>query len=402
MKNKQYLERHQNMLVPTYGPQVVLDRGQGSRVWDIEGREYIDLAGGIAVTGLGHCHPEVTKTLQEQAGKIWHLSNVFANVPSIELAQKLTDASFAEQVFFTNSGAEANEAALKLARRFAFDRFSEEKSEIITFTNSFHGRTLFTVTVGGQEKYRTGFGPLPGGITYAPYNNPEAFKKIISAKTCAVIVEPIQGEGGIINASKEFMQGVRDLCNQFDALLIFDEIQTGMGRTGDLFAYQGLGVTPDIITLAKALGGGFPIGAMLTLKKIAAVFSGGVHGSTYGGNPLATGVANTVFDLINNEKLLRGVLKKRQLIEQFFQELSAEFDIFEPLRGKGLLVGIPLKKRWHGKAKLFLKAGLEEGVIALVAGLDVVRFAPSLIIPDDDLQKGLAAFKRGVQKLVTS
>ncbi|PCI27352.1 MAG: aspartate aminotransferase family protein [SAR324 cluster bacterium] len=395
-----YLDKFKDVMAPTYGPQIVVDRGEGSRLWDIEGKEYMDLAGGIAVLGVGHCHPKVVETLKEQAGKLWHVSNIFANKPAIDFADKLTDATFAEQIFLSNSGAEANEAALKLARRYAVDNFNEEKCEIITFHNSFHGRTLFTVTVGGQEKYRSGFGPTPGGITYAEFNNLEDVKQKISEKTCAVIMEPIQGEGGVINATDEFAQGVRELCDQHQALLIFDEVQTGFGRTGSLYAYQQMGVTPDILTSAKALGAGFPIGAMLTTKKIAASFVVGTHGSTYGGNPLGTAVAGTVLDLINTPEVLEGVQKRRMIIEEFFAELNQEEEVFGALRGKGLLTGIPLLGAWKGKAREFLVAGLKEGVMILVAGPDVIRMAPSLIIPEEDLKEALKRFKRAIKKVL--
>ncbi|MGD8709829.1 MAG: acetylornithine/succinyldiaminopimelate transaminase, partial [Ectothiorhodospiraceae bacterium] len=279
-------------LVPTYNPpEIIPERGEGSRVWDQQGREYVDLAGGIAVTCLGHAHPRLVAALEEQGRKLWHLSNVLTNEPALRLARRLCELTFAERVFFANSGAEANEAALKLARRYAHDRHGPEKHEIIAFNQAFHGRTLFTVSVGGQAKYREGFGPLPQGIRHVPFNDLDAVEEAISDRTCAVIMEPIQGEGGIVPAEAEFARGVRALCDRHNALLIYDEVQTGVGRTGDLYAYMGLGVTPDILSTAKALGGGFPIGAMLTREDIAATFQPGTHGTTYGGNPLACAVA---------------------------------------------------------------------------------------------------------------
>src|SRR3990167_7003053 len=252
------------VMVPNYAPAAFIPvRGAGSRVWDQSGRELIDFAGGIAVNVLGHAHPALVKALTEQANKIWHVSNVFTNEPALRLAHKLVDATFAERVFLANSGAEANDAAFKLARRYASDVYGPEKFEIIAATNSFHGRTLFTVTVGGQPKYSDGFGPKIEGISHIPYYDIDALKVAVSDKTCAVVLEPIQGEGGVLPAEQAYLEGARQLCNEHNALLIFDEVQTGMGRSGELFAYMHYGVTPDILSSAKSLGGGFPIGAML-------------------------------------------------------------------------------------------------------------------------------------------
>ncbi|RBH48911.1 aspartate aminotransferase family protein, partial [Pseudomonas sp. MWU13-2860] len=244
----------------------------GSRVWDQSGREFIDFAGGIAVNSLGHCHPELVAALTEQASKLWHVSNVFTNEPALKLGKLLTETTFAERVFFCNSGAEANEAAFKLARKYGSDHFGPEKNQILACKNSFHGRTLFTVSVGGQPKYTEGFGPVPGGIAHFDYNDIESLKAAISDQTCAVVIEPIQGEGGVMPADKAFLEAARQLCDQHNALLVFDEVQSGVGRTGSLFAYQEYGVTPDILSSAKAIGGGFPIGAMLTTEKVAKSF----------------------------------------------------------------------------------------------------------------------------------
>ncbi|MBO4967816.1 MAG: acetylornithine/succinyldiaminopimelate transaminase, partial [Pseudomonas sp.] len=285
------------VMVPNYAPAAFIPvRGAGSRVWDQAGRELIDFAGGIAVNVLGHAHPALVGALTEQANTLWHVSNVFTNEPALRLAKKLVDSTFAERVFFCNSGAEANEAAFKLARRVAHDRFGSEKYEIIAALNSFHGRTLFTVNVGGQSKYSDGFGPKITGITHVPFNDLDALKAAISDKTCAVVLEPIQGEGGVLPAEQAYLQGARELCDQHNALLVFDEVQTGMGRTGELFAYMHYGVTPDILTSAKSLGGGFPIAAMLTTEALAKHLVVGTHGTTYGGNPLACAVGNAVID----------------------------------------------------------------------------------------------------------
>ncbi|WP_417226657.1 aspartate aminotransferase family protein [Amphritea sp.] len=379
-----------DVMVPNYSPsQMIPVKGVGSRVWDQAGKEYIDFAGGIAVNALGHCHPEIVKTLKQQGQTLWHLSNVWTNEPALTLAQQLCDATFAEQILFANSGAEANEAALKLARIYAKQHFSRDKTNIIAFVNSFHGRTLFTVTAGGQAKYTEGFEPLPGDITHLPFNDLAALNAHISEKTCAVIVEPIQGEGGIIRAQPAFLEGLRTLCSQHNALLIFDEIQTGMGRTGELFAYQGYNVTPDILTSAKALGAGFPIAAMLTTREIAASFTVGTHGSTYGGNPLACAVASKALELINNPTLLEGVKQRQQLFANGLQQLNNKIGLFQDIRAEGLLVGCELKQTWHGRARDLLTLAEEQGVLILTAGPNVVRLTPSLIIPYPDISNGL-------------
>ncbi|REL30928.1 aspartate aminotransferase family protein [Thalassotalea euphylliae] len=389
-----------DVMVPNYSPSAVIPvRGEGSRVWDQEGKEFIDFAGGIAVNCLGHCHPALVGALKEQGEKIWHLSNVMTNEPALRLAKKMVDSTFAEKIYFANSGAESNEAALKLARRWALDNFGAEKSQIISFKQGFHGRTFFTVTVGGQAAYSDGFGPKPGDVVHAEYNNLESFKELISDKTCAVMMEPLQGEGGIVSPTQEFVEGVRELCNQHNALLIFDEVQTGVGRTGELYAYMGLGVTPDILTSAKALGGGFPIGAMLTTTEIAKHLKIGTHGSTYGGNPLACAVGEAAFDTVNDQAVLDGVKAKEKLYFDGLKAINEKYNVFQEIRGKGLLVGAVLTEAYQGRAKDFLVAAMEEGVMTLVAGASIVRFAPSLIIPDADIAEGLARFEKAVAKL---
>lgn len=388
------------VMVPNYAPAPVIPvRGQGSRLWDQEGREYVDFAGGIAVNCLGHCHPVLVNALTEQANKLWHLSNTMTNEPALRLAKKLVDSTFAEKVYFANSGAEANEGALKLARRWALDNFGEQKQDIISFGKSFHGRTFFTVTVGGQAAYSDGFGPKPAAILHAEYNNLNSLKALISDNTCAVIMEPIQGEGGIIPADPAFIQGVRELCDQHKALLIFDEVQTGVGRTGALYAYMQYGVTPDILTSAKSLGGGFPVGAMLTTTDIAKHLKVGTHGSTYGGNPLACAVAEAALDTINNPELLTGVLAKEALFRAELDRINALYPVFSTVRGKGMLLGAALTEAYKGKARDFLLAAAAEGLLVLMAGYDVVRFAPSLIIPDADILEGMQRFERAVAKV---
>ncbi|TMP44087.1 aspartate aminotransferase family protein [Pseudoalteromonas citrea] len=396
-------ELFDQVMVPNYAPSAIIPvKGEGSRVWDQDGREFIDFAGGIAVNCLGHCHPALVSALKEQGEKIWHLSNVMTNEPSLRLAKKLVDATFADKVYFANSGAEANEAALKLARRFALDNYGEQKSQIISFNKGFHGRTFFTVTVGGQAAYSDGFGPKPGDIAHCDYNDLAAFEALISDNTCAVMMEPLQGEGGIVSPNADFVKGVRDLCTKHNALLIFDEVQTGVGRTGDLYAYQGLDVTPDILTTAKALGGGFPIGAMITTTDIAKHLKIGTHGSTYGGNPLACAVAEAAFDTVNTEEVLTGVKAKEALFRELLTAINDKHNVFSEIRGKGLLLGGVVSEQYKGRAKEFLVAATQEGVMSLVAGADVVRFTPSLVIPEADIREGMARFEKAVASVVAN
>ncbi|MBA4289554.1 MAG: bifunctional succinylornithine transaminase/acetylornithine transaminase [Pseudomonas sp.] len=388
------------VMVPNYAPAAFIPvRGAGSRVWDQSGRELIDFAGGIAVNVLGHAHPALVAALTEQAGKLWHVSNVFTNEPALRLAKKLVDATFADRVFFCNSGAEANEAAFKLARRVAFDKYGEDKCEIIAATNSFHGRTLFTVSVGGQPKYSEGFGPKIQGISHIPYNDIEALKAAVSDKTCAVVLEPIQGEGGVMPADLAYLQAARELCDQHNALLVFDEVQSGMGRSGSLFAYQHYGVTPDILSSAKSLGGGFPIGAMLTTEALAKHLAVGTHGTTYGGNPLACAVGEAVMEVINTPEVLAGVQAKHLRFKTKLEQIGQQYGVFSEVRGLGLLIGAVLSDAWKGKAKAILDAAAVEGVMVLQASPDVVRFAPSLVVEDADIDEGLARFERAVAKL---
>ncbi|NIG79330.1 aspartate aminotransferase family protein [Cedecea neteri] len=389
------------VILPIYAPaEFIPVKGKGSRVWDSAGKEYVDFAGGIAVTALGHCHPALVEALKTQGETLWHTSNVFTNEPALKLARKLIDATFAERVVFMNSGTEANETAFKLARYYASTRHSPYKSKIIAFYNAFHGRSLFTVSVGGQAKYSDGFGPKPADIIHVPYNDLAAVKAVMDDHTCAVVVEPIQGEGGVTAATPEFLQGLRDLCDEHQALLVFDEVQSGMGRTGELFAYINYGVTPDILTSAKALGGGFPVSAMLTTNEIASAFHVGSHGSTYGGNPLACAVAGAAFDIINTPEVLKGVAAKRQLFVEQLQKINAQFDLFSDIRGMGLLIGAELNEKYKGRAREFLYAGATEGVMVLNAGPDVMRFAPSLIVEDADILEGMQRFAKAVAHVV--
>lgn len=389
------------VMVPNYAPSAVIPvRGEGARLWDQQGREYIDFAGGIAVNCLGHRHPALVEALKQQADKLWHLSNVYTNEPALRLAAKITADTFAERVYFCNSGAEANEAALKLARRYAVDHFGAQKDQIIAFDKAFHGRTFFTVTAGGQPAYSDGFGPKPGAIDHVPYNDLEALEAAMSERTCAVLLEPLQGEGGLIEPAPGFIAGVRALCDKYQALMVLDEVQTGVGRTGALYAYMHHGITPDILSSAKGLGGGFPVAAMLTTAKVADSFKVGTHGSTYGGNPLACAVAEAVWDEVNQVPLLQGVLTRGQRFRQHLEDINAEHGLFEEVRGAGLLLGAALKPAYHGRARDVLAAAVEQGVMCLVAGPNVVRFAPSLVIAEDDIDTGMHRFGQAVAKVV--
>ncbi|GAB5100246.1 aspartate aminotransferase family protein [Caballeronia sp. HLA56] len=389
------------VMVPVFSPaSFVPEKGRGSRVWDTEGKDYIDFAGGIAVTALGHAHPELLKVLHEQGEKLWHIGNGYTNAPVLRLAKRLTDLTFADRAFFANSGAEANEAALKLARRYAIDTFGPEKIGIVSFTQSFHGRTFFTVSVGGQPKYAEGFGPQPQGIRHLPYNDLAKAVEAIGPDTCAVIVEPVQGEGGVLPADPAFLEGLRRACDKHGALLIFDEVQTGVGRTGTFYAYMQYGVTPDILTSAKALGNGFPIGVMLTTEAIASHFSVGVHGTTYGGNPLGASIAEKVVELISDPKVLAGVEARSRAIKAHLQRIGERFNMFREIRGRGLLIGAELNDTYKDRAKDVLNAAAANGVIMLIAGPNVLRFAPSLIMPMADLDEGFARIEQAIGQLV--
>ena len=393
------------LMVQVYAPaSFVPVRGEGSRVWDQEGRMYIDFASGVAVTALGHCHPAMIRALTDQACTIWHVSNWYTNEPSLRLAQRLVDHTFADRVFFCNSGAEANEAALKLARRYAHDRFGDKKIRIVSAMNAFHGRTLFTVTAGGQAKYATGFGPNPAGITHVPYNDVAAIEREFAengSEICAVILEPMQGEGGMTPGTPEFLHAARRLCTAHNALLILDEIQSGMGRTGALFSYMQKGIVPDILTSAKGLGGGFPIGALLTTNDVAGAFTPGVHGTTYGGNPLACAVAGAVFDIINTTEVLDGVKARHALFMEGLRAINGRRKFFSDLRGEGVWLGCELDAPWKGKSMDVMRAAADAGLMVLVAGPDVIRIAPSLVISLDEILEGLARLETALNSALT-
>lgn len=396
-------EAFDQYMLPNYSPQKVIPvRGEGSRLWDQNGREYIDFAGGIAVNGLGHCHPVLMEALKAQSEKVWHLSNVYTNEPALKLARTLIEKTFADKVFLCSSGAEANEAALKLARRYAHDTAGEQKHRIVSFRQSFHGRTFFTVSVGGQPKYSQGFGPVPGGIKHGTYNDLESARELINDDTCAVIVEPMQGEGGVTPATPEFLEGLRKLCDDHRALLIFDEVQCGVGRSGHLYAYMHYGITPDILTSAKALGGGFPMGAMMTTDEIARVFVVGTHGSTYGGNPLGSAVALAAVETISSPEVLKGVEARSQRFREHLQRLNEKYDCFSDIRGMGLLLGAQFNESFGERGREVLAAATEEGLMMLVAGPNVLRFAPSLVIELEVIDEGMACLDRALARVMAN
>jgi len=391
----------QRYCLPVYKPRhLVLDRGRGSRLWDIEGREFIDLAGGIAVCGLGHADPELIAALTEQAGKLWHTSNVFYSEPPIRLMEELVAASgFAQRAFLCNSGAEANEAAIKLARKWASERGrSQARRWIVTCRGSFHGRTLATVTATAQPKYQEGYEPLPDGFTYIDFNDLEALEqRLANRDICAVMLEPVQGEGGVMPARDGYLAGVRALCDRYDALLILDEIQCGMGRTGPLFAHRADGVVPDIVTLAKALGGGMPIGAMLAGPKVADAMQFGAHGTTFGGNPLAAAVARVVLRRLQHPELIDNVRKQAQALRDGLAAIDRELSLFSEVRGRGLMLGAVLAPHYAGRAGEILDLAAAEGVLLLQAGPDVLRFVPALNIDDAEIAEGLARLERALR-----
>ena len=383
--------------LPLYKPRrIVLDHGRGARLWARAGREYVDFGAGIAVNALGHAHPPLVAALTAQAGKLWHTSNVFVSEPPLRLAERLVVASrFAEKVFFCNSGAEANEAAIKLARKWATAQGrTPERRVILSFSGSFHGRTLAAVTATAQPKYHEGFEPLPPGFRYSDFNDLAAAERAMAGgDVCAVLAEPVQGEGGVTPASENFLRGLRALCDRHGALLVLDEIQCGMGRTGHLFACHGLDVVPDVVTLAKALGSGFPIGAMLVGAQAAGAMQFGTHGTTFGGNPLAAAVADVALQELSSPALLANVARQSQAIRDGLAAIDAELGLFAEIRGRGLMLGAQLSEAHAGKAGEILDRCVEHGLLLLQAGPDVLRFVPALNISDADAAEGLARLR---------
>lgn len=398
------VELGQRYTLPVYKPrQLVLERGQGSRVWDIEGREYVDFAGGIAVCGLGHCDPELVATLTEQAGKLWHTSNVFYSEPPVRLVQELVEASrFAERAFLCNSGTEANEAAIKLVRKWATAQGrAPERRVIVTCHGSFHGRTLAAVTATAQPKYQAGYEPLPGGFRHVDFNDLAALEAAMDGgDVCAVLLEPVQGEGGVMPAQDGYLAGVRALCDRHEALLVLDEIQCGMGRTGPLFAHWADGVVPDIVTLAKALGGGIPIGALLAGPKVAEAMQFGAHGTTFGGNPLAAAVARVVLRRLQSPEIVANVDWQSAVLRAALEAVNAELDVFAEVRGRGLMLGAVLAPKYAGRAGEILDLAAAEGLLLLQAGPDVLRFVPALNIDEGEVAQGLGRLERALRAFV--
>jgi len=375
-----------NAIMNTYARfPLTLVKGEGTRVWDDSGREYLDFISGIAVNTLGHTHPKLTAALAEQAGTMLHCSNLFHIPKQQQLADRLTRLSGLDAVFFCNSGAEANEGAIKLARKYFHDLGSPRRT-VITATQSFHGRLLSTLTATGQDKVKVGFDPLPPGFEHVPLNDIEALKQAVNTQTAAVLLEPLQGEGGVNIADATYLQSVRRLCNEHGLLLILDEVQTGIGRCGTMFAFEQAEITPDILTLAKGLGGGVAVGAMLANKKVAASFGPGTHGSTFGGNPLACTAALTVLDVIESEQLLANVQQRGEQLQQGLRDLATRFPVIRQVRGQGLLIGAELSL----EAAPLIAAAREMGLLILMAGPNVLRFLPPLNVTAAEVDEALA------------
>ena len=390
------IKRGQEVVMNTYGrlPMAIV-KGNGSWVWDAEGNKYLDFVTGLAVNSLGHGHPAVVEAIQKQAEQIIHTSNLYWIPNQIALAERLVKHSFADKVFFCNSGAEANESAIKLARKYAKAHYGEHKYEIISLTNSFHGRTLATLTATGQTKYQAGYAPLPEGFSYVPLNDSEQLKEKFSDKTAAVLIEPIQGEGGVFPAEREFLQTARELCDQYGALLIFDEVQCGVGRTGKLFAYEWSGVTPDIMTLAKALGGGVPIGAMLAKDAVASTFKPGDHASTFGGNPLATAAGCAALDVILDEGFLQDAQERAAYFREELQKLADKYQTGESVRGLGFILGWPIEK----SGPELVTACREKGLLINFVGGKALRFLPPLNVTVDEIKEAIRLLDQVFQEV---
>ncbi len=394
--NAQWLEEGQSCVMNTYGRlPVCMVRGQGVMVYDADGKEYMDFVAGIAVNALGHCHPKVVQAIKDQAETLIHCSNLYWISSQIALAKLLTEHSDFDKVFFCNSGAEANEGAIKLARKYAKYIGHPERYEIISMEKSFHGRTLATLTATGQEKVQKGFSPLPSGFTYVPFNDIAALKAAVSDRTCAIMLEPVQGEGGVIPASDAYMQAIRQLCDERDILLLVDEIQTGLGRTGKLFGYQHSGVTPDIMSLAKALGGGAPVGAFLATDKVAAAFGPGDHGSTFGGNPLVTAAGVAAFTTILEENLPQHAAEMGQYMQEKFLMLQKKHTCIQEVRGRGLLLGLLLDR--EGAA--VVQECMANGLLINCTAQYVLRFVPPLIITKADIDRAVAILDAAFTKV---
>ncbi len=386
MDTRTLLEWSARYHTPNYArAPICLVRGDGVRVWDSDGREYLDFGAGIAVTSLGHCHPRVTGAIREAAATLLHVSNLYHTAPQIHLAKLLCEHSFADRVFFCNSGAEANEAAFKLARKYARERFASDRYEIVATRNSFHGRTLGALTATGQEKYRQGFEPLVPGFKHVPYNDLRAMERAIDNRTAAVVVEPVQGEGGVHVPDDDYLPGLRKLCDASGALLILDEVQTGVGRTGRLWAYEHWGAEPDIMTVAKALANGVPIGAMLAREEVARALTPGSHASTFGGTPFVASVALATLTTVLEEKVPERAARTGRYLAERLRALPGGRGVVREVRGRGLLIGMELSR----PAAPLVDACREQGLLVLTAGERVLRLAPPLIVEERDCDRAL-------------
>lgn len=394
MKTTDVQKLYQEFVLPTYTRvPVCLVKGKGSRVWDLEGKEYLDFFPGWGVSGLGHCHPAVINAVKHQARTMLHIPNNFLNLKQAELAEKIVEAAFPGRVFFCNSGAEANEGAIKFAKKYGSE---SDRFEIISMQKSFHGRTLAAMTATGQEKFHQGFQPLMEKFSHAIFNDLESVKRLLTPKTIAVMLEPIQGEGGINVATPEFMQGLRRLCDERDMLLILDEVQTGMGRTGKMFAYQHYGVEPDILTLSKALGGGVPIGAFLVNRSVKReVLTAGMHGSTFGGNPLVCAAALAVFRTIRKDKLLTNAVRMGELLAAEFADLRAKYPVIEEVRGMALMAALKLKE----PAAPYAQEARDQGLLINATQGDVLRFLPAMTVTAKEIRQVMRILDRVFAKL---
>ena len=386
-------------MMPTYKPaDFVPSKAKGSIVWDKKNKKYIDFASGIAVSSLGHCHPTLNKALTDQSKKIWHLSNLLTNEPALRLAKIFCKHTFAEKVFFANSGAEAVEGAVKTARKHAYLNISKKKNEIVSFSDAFHGRTMMAIALNGSDRFIEGFGPMPGGIKNHPFNETKNLEKVITKNTAAIIIELVQGEAGIIKAKRDFIQKIKKLCKKNKALIIVDEVQSGAGRTGTLFAYEQFGVKPDIMCCAKGIGGGIPIAAILTSSKIAECMQLGSHGTTFGGNPLACAVAEQVMTLLSKKSLLNGVKRKEKIFLNELKSINKDFKCFSAIRSSGLWIGCKLNVSESFNLNTVMNACYEKGLMILKANDNTIRIAPSLIIEDKLILKGLNILREVIQE----
>ena len=389
-KNNKLRGVYDNVMLPNYSPaNFVPKKAEGSLVWDQDDKEYIDFGGGIAVNSLGHSHPSLIKALTDQSKKIWHLSNYLTNEPAIKLANKLTELTFAENVFFSNSGSEANEAAIKIARKYHSSR-NENRNEIVSFQNSFHGRSLLNISLGSSEMHRNGFEPLMPGIKHGVFNDSSGLDELITEQTAAVILEPVQGEAGVFKATNDFMTKLNEVTSEKGALLIIDEVQSGVGRMGSLYGYMNYDIQPDIVTSAKGLGGGIPIGATLTTRIIGESMQPGTHGSTFGGNPIACAVAHEVLNIVSDEEFLNEVSEKEKLFLNLLSELK-NHGVFSDIRSAGLWIGCDLVEK---SANEVLDKAYEQGLILVSAGSNCLRLAPALNISNSEIEKGVEILKQ--------